>query len=369
MRYLLKMSQAIRKEVLSMFSATTILCSTTLKAERMRETDLRKRSSLRRTIFKGVIWVGILCALYLGEQSAIGQERASEQGTLFARQAVRSALLALEAPRAEAWPEALRTLRKHPETARATLLRNLQQGAAEAPERFMRVFAEWAKAADLPQLTPLCASPRFSAQLCGSMLGRLYRPARPATRTILLRRFAFVQSGSAIQGEGQSGSYGFLPSALVLWHARGLPPLQIEELRPWTQRSFPNSARFTSALRAALASSFWKSEGNFLLGTAAQLPTRIRLHGRLRSTFFNPLTRPLLIRSALHAWGGEAQVAEWPRWIWLNAGETRNLNLSAVLLGARERKELRLDLRLWEVNQGLLPGHQSLRPQLNATQP
>lgn len=273
-------------------------------------------------------------------------------------------LALLSADTAQQW-SALATLRRDPAAARAGLVLALQR--EEPPPgrwRLINRLAEFGTVEDVPLLLQLRATPQndWERRIAEGTARALYTPAgnQPGLDAVV-QDFSFIQTQrSTPVDDPNSGKWMLTRQTLGDYHRDEVPLAVIKQLRPLRGKPFATRNELADALAKRVGPRDWKALHDRLLASAESVPPRVQLEGLARVRLLNPLQRPLLLRISLDAWFGRFREPPGEAWVYLEPASTTTVDLPVAPQGSLERPQIRLDLRLQEVDGGIIPGFHKL---------
>lgn len=260
---------------------------------------------------------------------------------------------------------ALARLREDPDGARAALVAALQR-EEPLPGRWRLVhrLVEFGTAEDLPLLLQLRAGAQnpWERRIVEGAARALYDPVNSsAPLEGVVQDFAFIQTGRPVPVEDPDrGKWVLSRWSLDDYHRDGVPLSVIKRLRPLRGRAYRSRDALAEALQKQLGPRDWKELHDRLLASVESVPPRAALQGLARVRLRNPLDRPLLLRIGLDAWYGRLAEAPEATWLYLEPGAMQTVDIPVRPQGSLDRPEVRLDLRLAEVNGPVLPSFHKL---------
>ncbi len=294
---------------------------------------------------------------------------AQAQGTL------PSALAALLGTDAGARRQALATLRADPAAAREAL-RTVLQREQPPPEawRLAHRLVEFGTTEDIPLLLALRAraGTPWARGVYGGAARALYEPVGDATQlTTVVQDFSFLQTGRPESGPAAAGGkWQVTDWSVATYHRNGVPLRRIRQVQGLRGRTYDTREALAAALKRQVGARAWKENEAQLLAGVEQVQVPVRIAGRVRVRLRNPLEHPLLLALELDAWFGRIAVARGapsqngaPRataarigaWQYLPARGAALVTLPVQLEGTVDRPQIRLDLRLSEVDGPFVP--------------
>jgi hypothetical protein len=257
------------------------------------------------------------------------------------------------------WP-ALAVLRHDPAAARTALLQALSRDPP-LPGRWRLIFRleEFGKAEDVPLLLQLRqqAQNPWERRIAEGAARALYDPAgaAPGIETVV-QDFSFIQTRRPTPvDDPNQGKWMLTHWSLGDYNRDDVPLAVIKALRPLRGKPFGTRQQLADALARYVGPRDWKALHDRLLASAENIPARVQLQGLARVRLQNPLQRPLLLRVSLDAWFGRFREPPGEAWVYLDAGASQVVDLPVEPQGATDRPQMRLDLRLDEVNDGPIP--------------
>ncbi|HKI96949.1 MAG TPA: hypothetical protein VKB51_00610 [bacterium] len=260
---------------------------------------------------------------------------------------------------------ALATLRKDPAAARQALLQALQR-PEPLPGRWRLIYRleEFGTEEDVPLLLKLreeAQNPR-ERRVAEGAARALYDPIGDAAAigTAVLD-FSFIQTGRPTPlDDPDQGKWMLTRWSMGEYEREEIPLAVIKQLRPLRGKAFDSRRALSDALQKRLAAKDWKALRDRLLASVDTIPKRVQLKGLARVRMQNPLQRPLLLRLSLDVWFGSFRTPPEPAWVYLDPGTSQTVDIPVDLQGDAERTQMRLDLRLDEIDNGYIPDFHKL---------
>lgn len=305
-------------------------------------------------------WRGLaVCALVLGVLALCGL------GRPWAAEASVEQVYRLLSEEPAVRLQALSVLRQEPEQARESLLEVLPaQEAGGGRWRLIHHLAEFGRTEDIPRLMALLADttdPRERETLRG-VVRALHTPA-PANADLsrVAQDFSFVQTTPPRQlADAQRGQWRLTDWSFAEMHRANLPIAVIRALEPLRGRGYPSREAAAEAMQHRLNDRRWRRHGEALAGWVEQDPTRVRLEGTVQARVGNLLDVPLLLEVTVDVWFADAAERPPRPWVYLLPGQSRQVELPLVLRGPESERGARLDLRVAQVEGGIIPTYYKL---------
>jgi hypothetical protein len=274
-------------------------------------------------------------------------------------------ILALAGGDAERETAALALLRGDPAAARAALLAALQRDPP-LPGRWRLIYRleEFGKEEDVPLLLQLRENAQnpWERRIAEGAARALYEPVLDATGLeSVVQDFSFIQTHRPTPlDEPSQGKWMLTRWSLGDYHRDDVPLAVIKELRGLRGKPFDTRQALADALQKRLTARDWKALRDRLLASAETVPARTQLEGLARVRLLNPLQRPLLLRLSLDAWFGGFREPPGEAWVYLEAGAAQTVDIPVAPQGLTERQQMRLDLRMKQVDGPFIPDFHKL---------
>jgi len=255
---------------------------------------------------------------------------------------------------------ALVALRKNPPAARAALLQALQR-EEPLPNRWRLInrLIEFGTAEDVPVLLQLRAGAvnDWERRIAEGAARALYDPVGTAPGLEgIVQDFSYIQTHPPTPVDDPTrGKWMLTRWSLGDYNRDDLPLEVIKQLRTLRGKPFDTRPLLAETLQKRLNPRDWKALQNRLLASAEAIPAREQLEGLARVRLLNPLQRPLLLRLWLDAWFGRFRDPPNDAWVYLEPNSSTTVDLPVAPQGYPERAQIRLDLRLEEVDSAILP--------------
>lgn len=256
---------------------------------------------------------------------------------------------------------ALDVLRRNPPAARAALVQALRrEQPLQGRWRLIFRLMEFGAAEDVPLLLQLRAGAQneWERRIAEGAARSLYNPVANATGLdSLVQDFSFIQTQPPAPVDDPARGKWMLTRWSLADYARYDVPLEaIKQVRTLRGKPFDTRAQLSEAIQKRLAPRDWKALQTRLQASLETIPARVQLEGLARVRLLNPLQRPLLLRISLDAWFGRYRDPPGDAWVYLEPNATVTVDLPVAPQGYAERPQVRLDLRLEEIDGGYLPG-------------
>lgn len=260
---------------------------------------------------------------------------------------------------------ALATLRADPAAARAGLVAALQR-EEPLPERWRLIYRliEFGQPEDVPLLLQLRENAQnpWERRIAEGAAQALYDPVgTTAGLETVVQDFSFIQTRPATRlDDPDAGKYMLTRWSLGNYHRGDVPLKVIKQVQPLRGKAFDSRDALAAALEKRIGARDWKTLHEELLAAVEAVPPRARIEGLARVRLANPLQRPLLLRVSLDAWFGHFTEPPRPAWVYLEPQASQTIDIPVTPQGSLERPEIRLDLRLAEVNGPFIPSFHKL---------
>ncbi len=256
---------------------------------------------------------------------------------------------------------ALAGLRRNPAAARAALVQALQrEEPLQGRWRLIFRLMEFGSAEDVPLLLQLRAGAQndWERRIADGAARSLYNPVGDATGLdSVVQDFSFIQTQPPAPVDDPVRGKWMLTRWSLADYTRDNVPLEvIKQVRTLRGKPFDSRAQLAEAVQKRLTPRDWKALQTRLQVSMETVPARVQLEGLARVRLLNPLQRPLLLRIALDAWFGRFRDPPGDAWVYLEPSSTLTVDLPVAPQGTLERAQVRLDLRLEEIDHGILPG-------------
>jgi hypothetical protein len=263
-----------------------------------------------------------------------------------------------QAPVLAAW-------RADPAAARAALVAALER-PEPLPERWRLVsrLVEFGSAEDVPLVLAVRESAQspWERRIAEGAARALYDPVGPAVGLeAVVQDFSFIQTRPTTPlPDANRGKWMVTAWSLGDLHQDDLPLAVIRQVASLRGKAFDSKDELSEALAKRVRPRDWKPVQERVLAVVEMVPPRVQMEGLARVRLLNPLERPLLLIVALDAWYGRFRDPPGSAWVYLEPNATTTLDLPVAPQGALTRPQMRMDLRLREVDGRVIPGFHKL---------
>lgn len=272
-------------------------------------------------------------------------------------------VLALLDPDVDRQAAALARLRQNPEAARQGLLQALQ-GDDGPPERWRLIYrmVEFGHAEDVPLLLERRdkAANEWERRVAEGAVRALYDPVGAVVGLEgVVQDFSFIQTRRP-EREGSGEKWRLSSWSLADYHRDDVPLVLIQRLQDLRNKSYRDKDDLAGAMEKRVGPRAWKEHRERLMASVETILPSVTLRGLARVRLSNPLDRPLLLTVSLGVWYGRFDTPPPTTWVYLEPRANRTVDLPVAPQGSAERGQLRMDLRLGEVDGPLIPGFHKL---------